>query len=269
MSQWCIYNGKVLNTCFLNLPAKYDLCIYEVIRIINGIPLFIEDHLQRLFYSLRSKNKKVSFNQDDCLQDIKLLLKYNNLINANIRYEIIFYEEKVHRFVHPIQHFYPPANWYRKGVEVMGFRATRNEPNVKIFYNDFKSQIDNKLKENNAYEAILIDNKGFITEGSKSNVFFICDECIYTAPDEKVLNGITRKYVIDIIKQLNLPLKFESLAYNDLNYCQSMFLTGTSPKVLPVKKFDAFIFDPQIMMVQKLIHAYDDLINDYLKKFKF
>ncbi len=64
-----------------------------------------------------------------------------------------------------------------------------------------------KLQESKAYEALLVNEEGYITEGSRSNVFLIKDGVIYTPADRDVLLGITRAKVIDLIRDYGFPFQ--------------------------------------------------------------
>ncbi len=79
------------------------------------------------------------------------------------------------------------------------FKIVRNNPNIKQYNHVYQQQVREFILKTNIYEALLRDDMNCITEGSKSNVFFIRKECVMTAPGEKVLKGITREKVYFIV----------------------------------------------------------------------
>ena len=103
-----------------------------------------------------------------------------------------------------------------------------------------------------------------ITEGSRSNVFFVKDDVFYTAPAFQILVGITRQKVVDCLNGLNYPLIEQAVKASEMNQFDAVFLTGTSPKVLPVKSIGDLIFDARLSSVKKLIEHYDKLITQYI-----
>ena len=78
----------------------------------------------------------------------------------------------------------------------------RENPNAKIINLSFREKVNKKIREKNAYEAILVDRKGYITEGSKSNIFMIKDNMLLTSPVKAVLPGVTRGEIIDIAEEV-------------------------------------------------------------------
>lgn len=108
----------------------------------------------------------------------------------------------------------------------------------------------------------------YITEGSRSNVFFVKDEIFYTAPESKVLVGITRQKVIECLRQLNFELVEKAVSAAEISQFDAAFLTGTSPKVLPVSLIGKLRLNIQVLVLQKLMKSYDDKIDAYIEKAK-
>eukprot|EP01135_Chromosphaera_perkinsii_P007987 Nk52_evm59s1073 gene=Nk52_evmTU59s1073 len=89
-------------------------------------------------------------------------------------------------------------------------------------------------KEVNEY--ILKTDEGYITEGAASNVFFVKQGVVYSAPPEEILEGTIWKLVIDVCKEQQITLKYKMFKEDDLGDCEAAFLTSTSRLVLPVRK---------------------------------
>ncbi|MCX7985961.1 MAG: aminotransferase class IV [Bacteroidales bacterium] len=269
VQRFFVRNGFMFEKAHFNLPKHFDTCIYEVLRIINGVVLFAEDHLQRLFASLEAKGVMHTLSFSDVLNEINMLLKFNEFKEGNIRYDLYITKNNIDRWVYYFPHVYPSAEDYKNGVEVVSIRATRNEPTVKVYQKDLRKLVEQYLMQSNAYEAVLVDTEGHITEGSRSNIFFIKDNTIFTAPDEMVLAGITRKKVVEIIQLLGFTLIFQPVVYDQLSGYESVFLTGTSPKVLPIRSIDHHIFRVNHPLVESIMRAYDQTIESYIKSRKF
>ena len=107
-----------------------------------------------------------------------------------------------------------------------------------------------------------------ITEGSKSNVFFIRKECVMTAPGDKVLKGITREKVISFCNKLNYKLIECPISIDTLPSMEAVFLTGTSPKILPVNRIDQITYSTGHPMMKNLMAAYDDLIQEDISRWR-
>ena len=143
------------------------------------------------------------------------------------------------------------------------------DASIKLLKDDQQNvELDKLLKENMAFEAILVNADNTISEGSKSNVFFVKSNKFYTAPSAMVLEGITRKKVMECLHELNFPVIEEAVSISDLQTFDGVFLTGTSPKVLPVYCIDTIQFPSKNFFVQQLMDRYDLMIETYLKVHK-
>ena len=89
-----------------------------------------------------------------------------------------------------------------------------------------------------ADEALILDNDGYISEGSGENIFFLKDGLIMTPTTKNCLNGITRQSVIEIAKDLGHKVEEGDWSYEDIIECDEAFFTGTAVEVTPITKID-------------------------------
>jgi branched-chain amino acid aminotransferase len=147
--------------------------------------------------------------------------------------------------------------------------ARRPDPNAKIANLPLRKNADALIRAENVFEVLLIDNNDFVTEGSRSNIFFVTDEHIMTPELQQVLPGITRQAVMDICRNNNIVVREGKIKYDDIDRYMGAFITGTSPGVLPVKKIDKVTFDAQIPVVRLIMKKYDERVNDYFNGLKY
>jgi len=121
------------------------------------------------------------------------------------------------------------------------------------------------MSKENVFEVLLVDHEGNITEGSRSNVFFITKNNLITSPDEKVLQGITRKKIIQLCGNNNIPVIKKDIPLGEIVKLEGAFLTGSSPKVLPICAIDKIRFDPCNTLIKNIIGYYDKAIAEYLE----
>ncbi|HBL77313.1 MAG: hypothetical protein A2W90_21920 [Bacteroidetes bacterium GWF2_42_66] len=235
--------------------------VYEVIRIINGIPLFCEDHFNRIMNSLQFLNKNISIDFQHFEEQIKLLSDENNFQNGNVK--IIIGEQAKNLVMHFIPHYYPTENEYLQGVKTGFYHAERINPNVKAHLTELRKNVNTYLNETGYFEVFYVDRNGIITEGSRSNVFFIRNGAAYTCPPEKVLLGITRQKVVECLKNRNIPLIETPVSKDEVASFESVFLTGTSPKILPVSSIDELKFSCTNETMQAVMNEYDQMIDRY------
>ncbi len=260
-----IKNSDICPTDDFVDPFRMDsINIYEVVRIDGGIPLFIEDHLIRFSNSLLIAGKKLLLSNYNVTEQIYRLIEINKIENGLIR--IVFSFNKDNSVV--LTTFqtgvtFPPIEYYQEGVSCLLQHSERDNPSAKIFNPEVRGKANSMISSRNVYETILVNSEGNITEGSRSNVFFIKDKIIYTAPNSLVLQGITRQKIISIINSFDINLQLTPVSVNSLKEMDAMFITGTTPKVLPVNKIDGIEFDPNNTIITQLMQAYNNMIEEY------
>lgn len=259
-----MHNGNIYEiNDFEIIYHELNPAIYEVIRLIDGKPLFLEEHFERLKNSAKLLNKELNISMETLRQQILKLAKVNQVKDINIKIVINEFDNP-NIYLYFIKSEYPNIDMYKNGVKTIIYRAVRENPNAKVIYKNLREDINRKLKETGCYEALLVNEKDEVTEGSRSNLFFIRDNKVYTAPAKDVLLGITRQKIIKIcrindIEIIEKPIKIETLQNFD-----AAFITGTSPKVLPISKIDDVIYDVNNVLMRKIMELYDEEIKRYL-----
>ena len=227
--------------------------VYEVTRVVNGKFFQEDEHLVRLDEGL--KGLKIHLNRDvrDSIPEIsRELIKRN----GHTKGEATVYLQITRGAAFPRSHTFPdpevPATVYlssgtfkphktlhEKGVEVItvpDVRWTRcNLKTINLLPNTLARQ---QAKESGANSAVMIRD-GVITESPNANIFAVKNGNLYTFPASNyILNGITRRVVIDIAKNLNIPLVTEPVRQEDLYELDEMFFTGTTTDIQPIIKAD-------------------------------
>lgn len=240
--------------------------IYEVIRVIDGVPLFFEDHIKRMEDSFRLMNKTFSYKFEKIKEYLSNLIKVNKIINGNIKLTFDIKTDTMKVF--NIKHSYPSEELYRTGIKTIFYHGERTNPNAKVVDSRFRSKVIEEMKKSNAFEAILVDNNGYITEGSKSNVFLIKDNTLFTPPLEAVLPGITRGKIISVANSLGINVDESNVRFEELKDFDAAFISGTSPKILPISNVNDIKLNVENELMRKLIKEFDREIELYVKKNK-
>ena len=235
----------------LSLPS-----VYEVIRLSGGRPQFLAEHYDRLERSLASMNIPIPFSVDELDQCIADLAEESGIRDHNIRIEV---DITGHSLMHLNPTHYPSAEMYRNGVRTDLFRGERKNPNIKKMDRELRDATDAAIKAGNLYEVLLVNREGRITEGSRSNAFFIRGGEVYTSPSDKVLLGVTRAKVLEILESLGVEIHYESVRTEDLASFEAAFISGTSPKVMPVASIGEIKYDVNDIILRKLMERYDQM----------
>lgn len=245
---------------------KEGTSLYEVIRIIEGVPLYLEQHLKRLENTAKLAENNLWLTIDDIQENIKKLIEINKVKIGNIK--MVFNFNKENNFlVYFVKHSYPENHMYEEGVKTIFYHGERNNPNAKVIDVSFRSKVTEEINKQEAFEAILVDREGYITEGSKSNIFMIVGNKVITSPVNKVLPGVTRAMIIEVCNKLGIEVKEEKISYKEIDKLDALFISGTSPKVLPIKQVDNIQFkSSENPILQSIKEGYDQDINEYIHK---
>lgn len=258
LHRYFIFNGELRpNAAFKTFENAGG--IYEVFRVEKGVPLFIEDHLARFYRSANIARKAIRYSREQIADFIFALINENKVSTGNI---LLSCKENLKAFFIP--HKYPVPQWYETGVPCGILKAERENPNAKVFQTPVRQQADEMMEKQDLYEVLLVDHFNRVTEGSRSNVFFVKNDSLVTPPANEVLLGITRQKTIELAKKAGISINEQDVLFNDLPHYQAAFITGTSPKILPVAQIGKCRFDPQNQLVQQLREKYDELISGYI-----
>lgn len=242
--------------------------VYEVLRVKNSTPIFFEQHLDRLFHSIKLLNvaqpEKVIIRK----MVTDLLLK-NPVVENNIRISLVYSTPALFDIlIYFTPSSYPTPLQRDNGVILKTLKANRDNPNAKVENSSLREKADKIIKESGCYEVLLVDGNGYITEGSRSNIFLIKDDTLYTPPLDMVLGGITRDAVINISKRLGIQLKEEPIHIDRMDEFDSAIQTGTSPGVLPISMIDSKKFKVSSRTLRVLIDEYNDVVAKDIDNFR-
>ncbi len=234
--------------------------IYEVLRVINGKALFVEEHLRRLNISLRLASKP-AYGLQNLASLINKLIVADAVDNGNLKLLIYIENDALIPYLYFIPHRYPTAQQYANGVKTLLQYDIRALPEVKIADWKVRGRANKLIDGRGVYETLLVNKEGEITEGSRSNVFFIRNKELYTAPDKMVLSGITRNKIIELAEKQHIPIHYEAVKIDDLAKCQAGFITGTSPGVIQMRSIEDFNCSINDSIYRLLLEAYNKLIQ--------
>jgi branched-chain amino acid aminotransferase len=233
-----VANNKLVSKEEIEELLKKDSAkIYEVIRVVKGRPVFLKEHYDRMNESIRLSGLKGVLDYEHYKRSAEMLIEVNNLLNCNIRVSYYFTHEDILLFYF-IESHYPSKIQFQEGVDTVTVKMHRKNPNVKAFEKNFKEVVQRVIEDTESFEAILVNDDNTVSEGSKSNIFFVKGKKIITSPDEAVLLGVTRNKVIEVCMANNIEVEKRTVNFDELNSFDAAFITGTSNNVLPIRKID-------------------------------
>ncbi|MCX6334585.1 MAG: aminotransferase class IV [Bacteroidia bacterium] len=242
--------------------------VYEVIRMFKGNPVFFYDHMERLVTSARLQNKKMLADPETLKRDITNLTKSDRKKETNLKIVFNYNKDTQNYLVYFIEPIYPTEEQYRKGVKGILFYAERKDPASKVINHKLRSSIYHKLILDGGYEALLVNENGQVTEGSRSNIFFLKDDKLVTAPENMILSGITRKHILEICGEQNISVRMACVKADRISDYDAVFMTGTSPMVLPFCCIDDNNYKVRIPLIEKLRNLYVQRMEESISRFR-
>ncbi|MDD3225484.1 MAG: aminotransferase class IV [Clostridium sp.] len=264
--EFYLHNEKVEKSSdFSGDFLKSGKSIYEVIRVIGGLPVFFEKHANRLFNTVKLTKVKLPYSIDEIRDLIKKLVDVNKCTIGNVKIVFNFKDGKCDFYAYFLEKRYPEHTEYKNGVLTIFYFGERNNPNAKVVSKSFIEEINEKIRQKEVYEAILVDRNSNVTEGSRSNVFMVKGKDVYTAPVDTVLPGITREIIIDIIKQKGYNFIEKNIRYSSVGKMDGIFISSAPINILPVRGIERYRFKSSTNAVIKdIMETYDDITKQYL-----
>ncbi|HTG01770.1 MAG TPA: branched-chain-amino-acid transaminase [Nitrospirota bacterium] len=228
--------------------------IYETMRAYEGRLFLLERHLARLKRSAQAISLRLPLSLEQIGNALNETLKVNELRNAYVRMHVsrgpgeigldpalcpaptmVIVAKQFHEY---------PASYFEKGVRVALVQTRRNhplalDPAIKgtNFLNNILAKIESLKK--GAYEGIMLNWKGYIAEGTISNIAVV-RRGILTTPhkDTGILAGVTREFIIRLAKRKKIPVRETLLLPKQLLSADECFITNTTMEIMPVTMVD-------------------------------
>jgi branched-chain amino acid aminotransferase len=203
----------------------------------------------------------VLFSAESLKMEVCSLLEANGLTHTNL---LIVLDPRGWCRAYTLETHYPELRVYQEGISVQTVEITRSDPQAKVMKPSQRTLVDGLLATTGMYELLLVNSAGHITEGSRSNVFFVCGNELVTAPESVVLVGITRQYVLHICSTLGLVICEKALTIPEAKLADAAFITGTTPKVMPIRYLNGQQFNHKHPKLLQIMEVYDLYLRDYI-----
>lgn len=267
-AKFVIKNGELVEkerACIsvYNKALFFDFAVYSNIKVIQGKMFLPELEIEKLFESAKIIGIEHNFTKEKIIDWTRKLIKKNNLKDALVRVLLIGHEKETEPilFLFPVGLTFYPDKFYNKGVKLITFEGERLFPTSKtkdllLGYIAYREALKQE-----AIDALLIDRDKNIREGTRSSFFVIKNNTLIAPPKEKVLEGVTRKIILEIAPKI-MRVKEEDIPLERIKEYDEYFITGTTLNVMPVRQINDIILQEKIgekvKELQKLFKEYCD-----------
>ena len=245
-------------THVLTHTLHYGMGVFEGVRAYDaeqGTAIFrLEEHTDRLFRSAHILQMKIPFDKDTLNQAQIDVVRQNKLESAYLRPMCFYGSEgmgiradnlKVHVIVAAWEWgAYLGKENLEKGIRIRTSSYTRHHVNItmckaKANGNYMNSMLALQEALDCGYdEAMLLDNEGYVAEGSGENIFIIRDGVLYTPDLTSALEGITRDTLITLAMDEGLEIREKRITRDEVYIADEAFFTGTAAEVTPIREVD-------------------------------
>ncbi len=273
------YNSNVPLVSPLDLSVIRGYAICDTFRTYNKTPFLLTRHINRFL----SGAKQFTLSIDYSAKDLETLIidmiercpfSFDEImgkliITPGVTSDTYYSPSLSPQLFIVLKPFKPfPTPYYEKGVALHSLLYKRPMPNTK--HTNYRSALHSLFHHHNTFpnqpthDALYIDEHGQISEAGTSNFFVIHKGSLYTAPDQNVLNGITRDFVITLAKEHNIPVNFTFPQIKEMNSYSSAFITSCNRGIMPIASIDSHVFSDPVSC--KTLQKLRSLMNKYIIK---
>ncbi len=211
--------------------------VFETMMLEHGRIAFLKDHMKRFARGLKFYKIKSFLSQKEFMKIVARLVGVNGLKSARVR--LMAWKDRVVHTAVICQAFSPKSQKTFKGKTFVVKTLWPNPKNLKTLNYRIFREAYLKASKSGFDEAILLNRKNKITEGSRTNLFFVKDNVLYTPSlSTGCLDGVTRRVVISLANQRKLTVKEVEAHLEDILSADEAFLTNSIGGVLPLVSID-------------------------------
>ena len=245
----------------LTHTLHYGMGVFEGVRAYEaekGTAIFkMNEHTDRLFRSAHIMKMDMPFDKETLNAAQLAVVKANDLKEAYLRPMVFYGSEGMGLRADNLKSHVIVAAWSwpsymspeakEKGIKIRTSSYTRHHVNItmckaKANGNYINSMLAlNEALESGCDEALLLDNEGYVAEGSGENIFIIREGIMYTPELTSCLDGITRRTIFSFAEELGVEIREKRITRDEVYIADEAFFTGTAAEVLPIRELDGRI----------------------------
>ena len=242
----------------LTHTLHYGMGIFEGIRAYsteNGPAIFrLQEHVKRFFNSAHILGMPLPFDAASIEQACRDAVSNNGLDSAYIRPVGFYGSEGMGLRADGLKTHVAVAAWewgaylgsdgLEKGIRIRTSSFTRHHVNISMCKAKANGHYINSMLalqealQDGYDEALLLDNEGYVAEGSGENIFIVRDGIIYTPDLTSALEGITRDAVVQLATEAGYQVIEKRMTRDEVYIADEAFFTGTAAEVVPIRELD-------------------------------
>jgi branched-chain amino acid aminotransferase len=263
---WIWQNGALIpwreaRVHVLTHTLHYGVGVFEGVRAYDtprGPCIFrLDDHTDRLFNSAHILGLKIPYNRQQVNAAQREVFRANDLREGYLRPMVYLGSEAMGLRAKGLSVNLCVAAWpwpdymdadsRDKGIRMRTSSFTRHHVNITMCKAKANGNYINSILalhealECGCDEALMLDNEGYVAEGTGENVFVVKHGVLHTPELTSCLDGITRNTILQLAGELGLEVRERRITRDEVYIADEVFLTGTAAEVLPVRELDGRI----------------------------
>ena len=274
MRNWCFINDGFLPREEARLPVQ-DLSIqrgyavFDFLRVCEGIPLFVEAHIDRLFASAAHLRLVIPFTKEEVYQLLNRLIQLNAIQSSGIRITVTGgaspdgFSIAPPSLVITEQPFtLPTSEKIKSGIRLMTHEHQRQLAGIKTIDYLMAIWLQPVIKQKGADDVLYVSN-GLISECPRANFFLLYANNKLVTPRTGILEGITRKNIISCATELEIEVEERDLHVSEIASARAAFICSTTKELLPVSSIDGKDLETDPTLFSALQEALSSRITSY------
>lgn len=229
--------------------------VFEGMRVYGGKVFRMPEHLERLWNSAKAIWLEIPMTPDALAQAVDETVKANRIEDGYVRLvvtrgagtlgldpnrcsnpQVIIIADYITLY---------PREYYEKGLHIVTVSTIRNHPaslSPRIKSLNYLNNILAKIEglQAGCVEALMLNQKGEVAECTGDNIFLVRKgELLTPSVEAGILEGITRAVVLELARELKIPVRETPLTKHDVYIADECFLTGSAAEIVPVTKVDS------------------------------
>ncbi len=244
----------------------YGEGVFETLLVQCGKPIFLAQHLTRLFRSIRILQFSFPFSLDRLKKEVIRTIRVNRWKEAPLRIQISAQDRKFGFAIFRAAFKPYPQKLYQRGARLILVHSVVNDPwpLVTIKTTNFLTKMvaRREIQRRRADEGLLLNSAGRITEGASSNFFVVQQGRLLTPPiEEGLLPGITRQKILQLAKKMRIPTGEAPLTVSAIRKAKEIFIVSSLKGVMPIRWFEGIRKVAPGPMTQRISVAYQSLLR--------
>ncbi|MFW5704171.1 MAG: aminotransferase class IV [Patescibacteria group bacterium] len=243
-----------------DIAYMYGFGVYETMKVRKGVLYFVEQHVERFLFSAQMIELEHQYTSEQIIEAIRLVVSKNQLDAANIKMLLVGGEKSsdAELLIIPLAPLFPDRKLYQKGANVISAAYERYLPQAKTLNMLPSYLLYRNASRVGAYDCLLVNRDGAITEGTRTNFYILHGRTIVTAPVTHVVEGVSRKVLCSLALSKGYQIDERLIPYDESLNADGAFVSSTSTKILPISQIDNHTLPEIPLFLRTLMKEYDE-----------